>query len=200
MINNKNSRRSFLSSIAVLSAGAALGSPSSLFSSAGEKSTLEEKWKKFWQLQGGELHFNQTAIPDTAVDSVCKNHIYQAGKIVYFHNENLLAQPIWIYWGNKKTKPDDVIITFFTNNKESQKVFRINCFELDSLYHLSAEKNERNLVLLLREDATAVSGKSSDAKNNITIKAVVQKERPVKISASFAEKSLTIERKFIYNC
>lgn len=199
MITNKNSRRSFLSSIAILSAGAALGSPSSLFSSADEKLTLKDKWKKLWQQQGGELYFNQASIPDVAVGTVCKNHVYQTGEIVHFQNEEMFAQPIWIYWGNKNTKPDDVIITFFTNNKEARKIFRINCFELDSLYHLSTEKNQTNLLSLLREDATAAKQKRSDEKKKIIIKTVVQKERPVKISASFADKIFTIERKLIYN-
>lgn len=199
MITNKNSRRSFLSSIAILSAGAALGSPSSLFSSADEKLTLKDKWKKLWQQQGGELYFNQASIPDVAIGTVCKNHVYQTGEVVHFKNEELLAQPIWIYWDNKKTKPDDVIVTFFTNNKNARKIFRINCFELDSLYHLSTEKNEANLVSLLREDAIAASEKRIDAKKKIMIKALVQKERPVKISASLTEKSFAIERKFIYN-
>jgi hypothetical protein len=149
MNNNQNSRRNFLSSLAILCAGTAVNGRSlSLFSSLHTKEDVEYKWNSFWKEFGGEVYNHMSELrTESIVNTPCKGHYHKAGKMIYFSKENILAQPTWIYWDDKKTKPSDVMITFFENNINFKKISSLNRFQMEALYHVSKKIKDEELLM-----------------------------------------------------
>ena len=181
------SRRSFLANAAFLTAGFAVTSPVLLFAQPDDSSTdLKENWNAFWRMQNGELILKQSTLRDEAVTGIAKGHFSKTGEIVRFETENLLAQPIWVYWGEKKTIPDDVVITFFSSDSTTpEKLFRLNRFELEGLLQLAKQHDQTNLVTLLKEDTINRLTKNN-RQSQLIVKAKVNNNKRVKVESSFA--------------
>lgn len=130
MIHHTNSRRNFLSSLVIISAGTAFGSAADFLPLVNPQKDLQQLWTSLYNQYNGEpyLSFHETKDLPT-----CEGHISKKDAMVYFPNENLLAQPAWIYWGENKKRPADLVITFYHNDQEHTKAFRLNRFELEAL-------------------------------------------------------------------
>jgi hypothetical protein len=149
MMNNQNSRRNFLSSIAILSAGTVIaGSPAKLFSS-GEDETMnpEEAWKTYMKNAGASVCLNVAGLELPVTSTEVKGHLVKRGRIVSFEKENLLAQPAWIYWGSNTTKPADVLINVYENKYPYKRLTTINRYELNALAQVSKKNAGENLLL-----------------------------------------------------
>lgn len=157
-----NSRRNFLGIMAILTSGTVLaGSPLCLLEDKKLPGhcTLKNDWEKFmaarearpaWPL--ATLQTNITAMPGMK---------YEQGQCIYLPEENLLALPTWIYWGNSEA-PNDVLVSFFDNDNPQKKLKNINRFELAALAKLSVQPNEQ---LLLR----SFCSKDHQQKKNIHV-------------------------------
>jgi hypothetical protein len=139
-------RRNFLSSIAILSVGTAFGSTIKHFPSLNGKEDLQKKWIAFWKKSGGRIFYSLTDLNASSHQTETKGHHYTYGEVIYFPQENILAQPTWIFW-NDRTKPADVIITLFENNHSFKKILRFNRYEMDALYRISKEPGTEQLLL-----------------------------------------------------
>ena len=118
-------RRIFLSNLALLTAGTVLGrNYAGPFSSAPD---LELLWKTVCTYYKAEPH--NKPITQKEVLPPCKGHKHEEGTPVFFPAENMIAQPVWIYWDCNPGKPSDVIIHCYrTGNATS-----LNQFELKSI-------------------------------------------------------------------
>ena|SRR5690606_19805071 len=196
MINNQNSRRNFLSSMAILSAGAAFGSVTDFISPGNPAKDLKRLWDTFCTQNNGYPLLSLSA--DKTVMDTCKGHFPKNGEMVFFSMENLLAQPTWIYWGKNKNQANDVIITFFNKNQEQTKAFRINCFELEALTALSAGMNENSVLNSLRENIKTDSRNGINPKG-LVVKTNIQKGKHAKTIAIHSTKKISIDSKLIYH-
>ncbi len=192
---NHNSRRSFLANAAMLTAGFAIASPSQLFAQPAAIDDLKESWKNFCQTQNGQLFNQPMQLHDRALSFVCKGHHVYTGEIISFDAENIIAQPIWIYWGEKKTVPNDVIITFFSTN--GKKLFRINRFELEGLQQLANDGGHVDLISLLQRERTAVLPKSEQ--RSLLVKTEIRNNHEVRINSFSGQHIFKIEKKLNYN-
>src|SRR5450432_4047012 len=139
-------RRNFLSSIAILSVGTAFGSTIKHFPSINEKADLQKKWRAFWKKSDGRIFYSAGDMNGSNNQKETKGHYYKYGEIIYFPKENILAQPTWIFW-NDSTKPADVVITLFENNRAFKKILRFNRYEMDALWRISKEPGSEQLLL-----------------------------------------------------
>ena len=150
-INSQTSRRSFLSSLAILSAGTAFGSAIDIFSARSSKPDLRKQWYSFWKQHGGKELHEIISLPDNAIINPCKGHFYKAGKVIYFPRANTLSQPLWIYWERENINPSDVVITFFKNDAGNEKILRINRFEFEAMTKLFSDINGKDSTQILNE-------------------------------------------------
>lgn len=193
-MHHQTSRRSFLSSIAILSAGTAFGSANDFFSVG--KTDLQQQWKSFYKQNRGSPFYQLQPGTETLISS-CKGHIHKRGTLIYFSNEDILARPTWIYWGREKSKPDDVLISFFENSGQKEKIFTINRFELESMCALTAHENVANPLLTLKD--TAPIYRDLQKEKSMKIMTRVREGRDVRIVVRYLKKEITIENKLIYN-
>lgn len=185
------SRRNFLSSLVILSAGSAFGSVTNFFKDT--EDSLEHHWKQFCN--------NWDARPYAAFVSPgvghhfqpCKGHFYKTGEPVFLENSSLVAVPIWIYWGKEKSKPDDIIITFLQQDSK-QKVGSINRFELTALNTAVPAQGEQ---VTLIQDIIKNKGNKRETENRI--KTQVHKGKFSQIELSIAGHRTTIKKTIIYN-
>lgn len=187
------SRRNFLSSIALLSAGTAFGSVSSFLQT--KEDNIEELWKKLCKISNAEI-IHVSAPQNLAEFFIpCKGHYYRTGQPVLFAEDRLVAIPNWISWGKEKARPDDVIINFL--RKDSlQKVGSINFFELAAIVS-SLSDLERNPISFIKE---VLVKKKEDKNQSIwKIKTNIHRDRDPKIQITIAGKQSIINRSFIYN-
>lgn len=182
---NNNSRRSFLANAAILTAGFAIASPVQLLANTGAKENIKQNWVSFWQMQQGMLWQQNIQLKDDAVTKLAKGQSYTTGEVVYFEEANLMARPLWIYWGEKKTTPDDVILTFFSNKATPEKLFRLNRFELDGLLQLAKQQNQANIVVLLKQDTINRLNKS-EKQSQLFVRAKVNTNKRVTVETSLA--------------
>ncbi|RXK60946.1 twin-arginine translocation signal domain-containing protein [Lacibacter luteus] len=182
---SNNSRRSFLTNAAILTAGLAIASPVQLFAKPVSSTNLNESWKTFCKMYNA-VRLQQTGdLKDEAVNRIAKGHVAVEGEYVHFQQEQLVARPIWIYWGEKKSTPDDVIVTFFSTKSAPEKLFRLNRYELEGLLQLAKQNNQVNLVLLLKED-TINRLKKNNKQSQLIVKAKVNNNKRVTVESSFA--------------
>jgi hypothetical protein len=191
MTHNHSSRKGFLSTVALLSAGAVLGSPLSYIFEEKNTLSLEEKWSRFCQSEGGTKNHLTFSIKDAAIETICANHTYKVGEIIYFESENMLAQPIWIYWGNNKSKPDDVIISFFSNTSNPEKLFRLNQYELASIHYLAAQEHQKEILSQVNK---ILDPKTKD--NVSFVKTTILKGKTPKIFTVYKDQQFYIETNF----
>lgn len=184
------SRRSFLSSLAILSAGTALGSVSNFFKDNDEG--LKHQWKQFCFKSGAQPYTYFTPGPEQFIQP-CKGHFHTTGQPVSFSNSKLVAIPIWVSWGKEKSQPDDLIITFC--DKESmQKIGSINRFELTALLTDAASKSDQ--LRLIRDITRKHSDTGIRSVNHI--KTHVQKGYS-RIEMNIAGNKTCIKSTIIYN-
>jgi hypothetical protein len=189
-----NSRRSFIASMAILSAGAALQPPGSLLGNSGTND-LKQQWKQFCKNNNGIAGVTQPLNP--SIIPPCAGHSYKLGSAVYFACEGIQAQPTWVYWGKKKNTPDDLIISFYDDENKS-RFFRINRFELEGLNALRKENNSLNTLNVLKEMAHAPTEKATD-KILPKVTTVVDGKQHAKSVVILSTHQIVFQNQLIYN-
>jgi hypothetical protein len=165
--NNMNQRqagrRSFLSSIAVLSAGVAFGGR--IFTPGEAKhNSLEQRWKYFCEYNCAESFLGNVDVVDHKPVEICSGHMSKMGASVSFPHKNMIAQPVWIYWRGEKQPSDVVIILAEKNNRF--KSIRIDRFELEAACFMHEEKNEEDVLgILVNRKLKSVKAKILDNTN-----------------------------------
>jgi hypothetical protein len=196
--HSQTSRRSFLSSLAILSAGAAFGSAADFYPVDRSIPDLQKQWNNFWKEHGGKPFHELIQLCDHAIIKPCNGHFYKPGKMIYFSHANILAQPTWVYWGKEKNKPSDVIITFLKNDPGNEKILRINRFELEAMSVLFSDKNEKTSIPILNETLPfRASIENSGWK--LKIKTRINKWQNAQISTTFSKDKIAIEKKLFYH-
>ena len=194
MNQSQTSRRSFLGSLAILSAGAAFGAGTPFFSAA-PGADLQQQWKQFCRQHGG--HEANETLPKGANALVpSKGHFFQHDAVIFFPEHNLLAQPTWVYWREEKTRPADVIITFYHNDETKSKLCRLNRFELEALQALPAEDDQKDGLALLKETE---KGRASSKQVPLLLKTTVRKGQQVHIVTKISGKESLLQKKLIYH-
>ena len=124
------SRRGFLSNLAILTAGVAIGGNTSAFLTIehNDAPSLESIWKSFCKSRLATPFSG--AIENRKEIDACKGHEHREGNVMYFPGDELIAQPIWIYWAANTQRPSDVIINFYQSGGKTNS---INQYELRSL-------------------------------------------------------------------
>ena len=125
------SRRFFLSNVAVLSAGMAIGRVKALALPAGAHSqpSMQQEWEQFRNNNGGQI-VSESALPLKKRITPCKGHEHKTGESVYFPKAGIYAQPVWIYWLCDASRPSDMVIHFY---KKDGTTICINRYELAAL-------------------------------------------------------------------
>ncbi|WP_162817794.1 twin-arginine translocation signal domain-containing protein [Niabella yanshanensis] len=123
------SRRGFLGNLAILTAGVALGSNAAgLFTDNSFVSDLKRHWEDFCRRRSAKAYPGMLKAKKEIV--ACQGHQPREGQLVYFPEDNIVAEPIWIYWAANKNKPSDVIINLY---KEGVAMGTLNQFEMKAL-------------------------------------------------------------------
>ena len=149
-MNNINSRRSFLSSLAILSAGTVFaGSPIKLLSTKEDNIEVEKIWDAYVKKAGASVFLNLTAVNLPVNHTEVKGHTNKKGTILNFSKENLLAQPTWIYWGRDTSKPNDVIINVYENKHPFKRLAALNKYQLNALLNFTNKTTNDNLLLAI---------------------------------------------------
>ena len=196
-MQSKYSRRNFLSSIAILSAGTAFESPLNFFSLFdGEAKDLKKKWGFFWKKSGGQKCSGFEALQQQHHVST-KGHFYRNGEIILFSRENIIALPIWIFWKQSDSKPADVVIALFENNDQLKKLGCLNRFEIEALYHLSANDYDRELLSAYCNNLK--KSVDNSATSLLKSKISVTKNFYTHEVSYFKDKQLVSSRKFIHH-
>lgn len=196
---NNNSRRSFLANAAILTAGFAIASPAQLLANTAITENSKQSWTSFCQMQQGIRWQQNIQLKDDAVARLAKGQVYGIGEIVHFEEADLIARPLWIYWGEKKAIPDDVIITFFSNKETPEKLFRLNRFELEGLLELAKQQDRTDFVAFLKEDHQNRLATNNNSASKLVVKTHVKNKRTVQIHSSYVQHVSTIEKKLNYN-
>ena len=143
----KPTRRSFLSSMAILSAGAAFGSFPGVLSSGRQKADLKQQWASFCKLSGGASYNSLTGSDTHHTVETCKGHQYKTGQSIFFSKENIVAIPTWIFWENDNRNPADMLITFFEQKDgRLEKAIVYNHYEMEAIYKTYEQLNELSFV------------------------------------------------------
>ncbi len=196
MLNKNNSRRGFLSSLAILSASTVLaGNPSKLFLENDEQLDLEKTWNDFIKKTGACVFLNPTGFDLPVKNTDLSGHKTQKGTIIHFDRENLLAQPTWIYWANSKAKPADVIINIYENSFPYNRVVALNRYQIHALLELSKIRSEENLLL-------AACCKNDDEKYTgpkLKIKTTIKKRKQSQDICFYKNNSLIFKENLSYN-
>ncbi len=195
MINSQSSRRNFLGSQAILSAGTAFGAVTRFVPEA-PATDLPKAWKQFCRQNGGQVsNLNLTA---ASALPPCKGHWYENGDVVVFTDHNLLAQPTWVYWSEEKKKPADIIITLYSNDAAKMKVARLNRFEWEALQSLPAGDEQHDVVALMKETGKPFTS-ARQSNRAATLKVQVRKGRNISITARLHQKDIILNRQFLYS-
>jgi hypothetical protein len=197
MTKNQYNRRNFLSCIAILSAGTAVGSTVNPFITAYKKEeAFDKNWEHFWKKAGARIFNGKIDLKKQEFVNNTSGHHYQNGEVILFAKENLLAQPTWIYWGDDRTNPKDVVITLFENNETQKKITRLNRFEIDAVYKLSKEHAADQLLLTHHNASKPLAGNISTFIQNKTL---INRHSNTQHLSYFKEQSLVFHKKIIYN-
>lgn len=121
------SRRGFLCSLATLSAGVVAGGASAIFDRPSAVN-VEVLWKNLCKQHYSEVYNGQLAIKKEV--EPCKGHEYKEGELVLFPRQQIVAQPIWIYWACNSEAPSDIIVNFY---EKDVIIASMNQYELSVL-------------------------------------------------------------------
>ena len=192
-----SSRRSFLNSLAILSAGTALSSVPGFLQPGSEKpgSELQHLWNSFCKRNGGRNISSSAFLSDAALPQPCKGHHYKTGKPVSFAGQDIVAVPAWIYWPGNSEKPSDLVITFFKDGSVPQKITRINRFELEGL-SAWMETNKQSQILPAIFDAR---GNSTGITKSMKIKTRISKDSHADIVAGICNETVSFRKSLIHN-
>ena len=147
----ETTRRSFLGSLAVLAAGAAVSSPVRLFSDPPVISGLQQQWDLFCRRHKGRTFYGKSPDRDEYMLPEVVGHTYKSGRAIYFREIGLLAVPVWIYWGTGK--PDDVCITLFEKSSRSESISRkADVYIMNGRKEFALEENGQKVGLLQKAD------------------------------------------------
>src|ERR1043165_9519905 len=191
MKNNQTSRRSFLGTLAILSAGAAFGSVRNFYTGEQTSSGLQQQWEDFCKLYGGQWHIGKIKLNEQASFVPCNGLVYKDGKMIHFPEEQILAIPTWIYREKEMAKPIDVVITFLNN--DGQKICRMTRFEMEGLQAISAETGHHKLL-------PVIEGMQSlhEKKNKTRVLAKIKRGKNEQFVTSFSGQQTSIEKKLNY--
>lgn len=187
-----NSRRGFLSTLAILTSGTLIaGSPTTLLTTNNHELSVKERWDEFLRKFGGTTYFNfiETKLPFHPVATA--GHTYKAGPFVSLPNR-ILVQPTWIYWGTSMQQADDVLVTFYNEADGSRKIKTINRFELDALVSMAGKKDPAQLLSILCSDDKL---KTKDFRASTKIK----KGRATQEVRLYNNKELIATKQLFYN-
>ncbi|MBO9592051.1 MAG: hypothetical protein J7599_04020 [Niabella sp.] len=140
-----SNRRVFLSSLAVLAAGAAMGRNCI----DAPPPDLESLWNDLCRRYHAEPHNNP--LEQKKELPPCNGHTYKEAAPVFFSKEQIIAQPVWIFWASKPGKPADVVIHCY---HAGNAIASLNQFELKLL----AEAKRDTPALLTRYLQRSTSG------------------------------------------
>jgi hypothetical protein len=195
---SNTSRRSFLNSMAILSAGTALASIPGFLQPPGEiaASDLQQLWRSFCKRNGGKNTGSNSSLMEAALPPPCKGHQYKTGTPVYFAGQGLVAIPVWVFWTHHSEKPADLLITFFKNSTQPEKITRINRFELEAITGWQ-EANKQTDILSPNPgtDGKIFTGISKTMK----IKTRISKDLHADTFASICNETLSFKKSLIYN-
>lgn len=195
MSNSQSSRRNFLGSLAILSAGSVFGSVTRYVPEA-QATDLYREWKQFCRQNSGQSY--RLALPAAATLATCKGHWYETGEAIAFPRHNLLAQPTWMFWSETKNKPADMVITLYENNGDKPRLGRLNRFEWEALLSLPEDGEPHDVIALMKE---ACKPATTTKKSNVAaaMKVAVRKGRNVSITARLHQKHVTVNKQFLYS-
>jgi hypothetical protein len=172
------SRRGFLSNLAILTAGVAIGGNTSAFLTVkhNDAPSLESIWKSFCKSRLATPFSG--AIENRKEIDACKGHEHREGNVMYFPGDELIAQPIWIYWAANKNKPSDVIINFY---KEGVVIGTLNQFEIKALCATKGEVKRLTAFFQVNNDGARLytAQTTVGANNHITTQFAVLKSASV---------------------
>ena len=183
----KPTRRNFLSSMAMLSAGAVFVSfPAVLFSDR-QKADLQKQWAAFCNLSGGASYSSFTDSDARIIDEACKGHQYKSGQAILFSKESIVATPTWIFWENDNRKPADMLITFFERKDGGlEKAITYNRFEMEAIYKTYEQLNELSFI-------------RNDTPERIKVKTLISKRKLKQEIGYFRNKEILFKNNFNYN-
>lgn len=185
-----NSRRNFLSTLAILSSGSLLaGSPLNVFGAHSSTISLEENWDLLLKNYGATHLLDLPGCVSVSMQAL-PGQLNQVGNLVSFGKEQLLAQPTWIFWGNNRNQPNDVVITFFEDKYPYKKIKSINRFELQALIQLPAHK-----VPLL----AICNSKKVEGKDGLLVKTRITRKKAVQDVQLFSNANIILRQQFFYN-
>lgn len=186
-----NSRRNFLSTLAILGSGTVLaGSPLNVWGKNSKAASLEDTWALLVNNYGASGFVNLAGSVTPQVLQPVTGQLNKAGDVVSFDKEQLLAQPTWIFWGDNHSEPNDVVVTFYENSYPYKKIQSINGFELQALVQMPSDKDP---LLALRNRAMAGD------KDGLVVKTRITKEKAVQEVQLFANKNIVFKQQFFYN-
>jgi hypothetical protein len=185
-----NSRRHFLSTMAMLGSATVLaGSPLPLFDTKTPAASLKKSWSLLQKNYGASVFLNLTGgVPAFSLPFV-PGQVNKEGKMVEFREENLLAQPTWIYWGKNTSEPDDVVITFYGNVYPYKKIKSINRFEMQALAQLP---NNNNLL-------HAICTQPTEEKSRLAVHTRIAKSKITQDVHLVANNNIVLKQQFFYN-
>ena len=197
MKHTGNSRRNFLGIMAVLTSGTVLaGSPMALLDECGQKADLKKSWETFLQQYHatGFLNIGDIHLPE--MPESLKGQHHHTGPIISFEQEGILAQPTWVHWNNK-TKPSDLLISFFENNAPYRKIVTINRYELEAMLKLSSTTaTSDSLLVAICKNCRA---QNSEARNGLQVKNTIQKNKKLQLVRLYEHNNIILENQFIIN-
>ena len=191
MMLSKNTRRNFLTNLAILTAGSVVaGSQASLFSSA-EKNNLMGQWKKLLAYSNGRSVDCPAALLHSDI-AVTKGLIHKRGQMVLLENEGLLAQPTWIYNARKNDRPIEVIIEIY-DHSSYQKMITLNRYELNALLQVQQNYTEEKVLL------TSLFKKGNEASHRLKTVTTIRDHKHHQSISYMRRDELLIKEKTILN-
>ncbi|RYY32429.1 MAG: hypothetical protein EOP46_19010 [Sphingobacteriaceae bacterium] len=192
MNESMNSRRNFLSTLAILTSGTLVaGSPANLLKGANHTLSVKERWNEFRKRFEASPYFSGTGMELSYNPAAINGHRNKAGEFLSLSN-GLLVQPTWIYWGADKQEPDDVLVTFYETNNGMRKIKTINRFELDALVTMAVKKEPRQLLNIL-------CNKDKQKAKDFIAHTYVKKTNLMQVVKLYNNKELVLKKQLFYN-
>lgn len=188
-------RRDFIGKISVLSSCLLVGSPSSLFATQAKNAdNLHELWNTFIALHNGKLIASAQSIDEALAAHCCAGQFYKAGDAFSFGNTNIIGQPTWIYWGEQRITPNDMVVSFFN---DGQKLCRLNAFELETMVASSKAKPQplHELLSLVKTDLSLPSSKE----NSPGIQTIIAPNKLAKSRLHTGGHAINLNSRIFYN-